>query len=322
METDTVLAHAQTMKKRETRALCIVSVVLILIARASNSVAQILPSGPSSTGDHPQPNVPANPGILARNLIGSRVQSTRGDELGYVSDILIDPRSGRLDYVVITSGGFLKFGRKLRPVPPMLFSTATAMRGVVEAEISLESWKSAPNFARGALTDLGDDASGRQLYAYYHLKWPGLTLRAEIKTASKSHRHSADRDRLEFGSYFLGKPLLDHDARNIARITDILLDPRNPQVTFAIMRVGATPPASSAHPLGQQFAVPVNDLAQTTTGESRLTVAVASVDFQQALPLKAKDWTKTSSPTSPMIYKFHSDQLSDDDTPASTSTRQ
>jgi sporulation protein YlmC with PRC-barrel domain len=310
------------MKNRGARVLCIVWIALILTARPSNSVAQILPSDPPTTGDRPQSNVPANPGILARNLMGSRVQSTRGDELGFVSDLLIDPHSGGLDYVVITSGGFLKFGRKLRPVPPKLFSTATAMRGVVEVDISLESWKTAPSFAHGALADLGDDASGRQLYAYYHLKWPGSALRADGRSASKSHRHSGDPDRLEFSSYFLGKPLLDRNGRNIARITDILLDPRSPQITFAIMRFGTMPPVSPEHPLGQQFAVPVNDLAETTAGERRLTVAVASVDFQQALPLKAKDWTKTSSPTSPMIYKFHSDQLSDDDTPASTSTRQ
>jgi sporulation protein YlmC with PRC-barrel domain len=322
METKTVSAHTKGMKKRAAGALCLVAIALMIAAWPSKSLAQILPTGSPVPGDPPKTNaLPVNQGILARNLIGSRVQSNRGDDLGFVSDLLIDPGSGRLEYVVISTGGFIKLGRKLRPIPPDLLGTATAMRGVVEADIGSELWKTAPTFARPALADIGDDASRRQIYAYYHQKWPGSEIRADRKAAAKSHHHSDDPHRLDFGSHFFGKVLLDRGGRNIARITDILLDPRSPQITFAVIRLGTASQASAAQPVRQQFAVPVNVLTETSAGEKRFTVAVPADQFQQAQPLNAQDWAKISSPNAPLIYKFRSDESSGS-APASGSTRQ
>src|SRR5690348_17270259 len=64
----------------------------------------------------------------AGDLIGKRVESVRGETLGVVTDLVIDTRSGRLEYVIIASGGFAGIGRQQKPVPPGALSAATVKR--------------------------------------------------------------------------------------------------------------------------------------------------------------------------------------------------
>src|SRR3954452_8304937 len=61
---------------------------------------------------------PVDLGSRARDLMGKGVESIRGEALGSVTDLVINTRSGRLEYVIISSGGFGGIGRRQKPVPP------------------------------------------------------------------------------------------------------------------------------------------------------------------------------------------------------------
>jgi sporulation protein YlmC with PRC-barrel domain len=72
----------------------------------------------------PEPPLPHSASLGLRpdilrggQIIGSSVRNLQGEDLGKISEIVIDPRSGRLAYVVLAHGGFLGFGRKLFAVP-------------------------------------------------------------------------------------------------------------------------------------------------------------------------------------------------------------
>ena len=49
----------------------------------------------------------------ASNFIGSRVENTKGESLGTISDLVLDPEAGRIKYAALSYGGVLGLGGKL-----------------------------------------------------------------------------------------------------------------------------------------------------------------------------------------------------------------
>jgi sporulation protein YlmC with PRC-barrel domain len=59
-----------------------------------------------------------NPRVLsATTMIGDKVVSTAGEELGTLKEIMIDLDAGRVNYAVLSFGGFLGLGDKLFAIP-------------------------------------------------------------------------------------------------------------------------------------------------------------------------------------------------------------
>ncbi|EIC30948.1 MULTISPECIES: PRC-barrel domain-containing protein [Methylomicrobium] len=53
----------------------------------------------------------------ASKIIGTDVKNTKGEDLGDIKDLVLDPTSGRLAYVVVSYGGILGMGDKLFAIP-------------------------------------------------------------------------------------------------------------------------------------------------------------------------------------------------------------
>jgi sporulation protein YlmC with PRC-barrel domain len=66
----------------------------------------------AATADGPGPDV-----MAAATLEGNKVLCADGETAGKVKDIMLDVRSGRIAYVVMSSGGFLGVGDKLFAIP-------------------------------------------------------------------------------------------------------------------------------------------------------------------------------------------------------------
>ncbi len=48
----------------------------------------------------------------ASRLIGQKVENPDGENIGEVSDLIIDPKTGQVQQVVVGVGGFLGIGQK------------------------------------------------------------------------------------------------------------------------------------------------------------------------------------------------------------------
>lgn len=308
MEIEVVSADGQIVKKGGAKVRHLVGIALVLTASLSSSVAQL------SNGESPPPNErkhevpPADPGMLARNLVGNRVQNNRGDELGVVSDLLINPRSSRVEYIVISTGGFAKIGRKLKPIPPGMLSTATAMRGVLAADISLERWRTAPTFTRASLLKLGDQA-GRRIYDYYQQTWPVQTAQAGTKPAP-SISQSDVNGALKFGSDLIGRLLQDRQGRKVGRISDLLIQLGNPQTSFAIIRPGLSLTGPDKPASRQFFATPLKNLKESA-GSEKLILDATPAQFQQARPLENSTWTTAPLAGAPKIFRYQPGEQSE-----------
>lgn len=55
--------------------------------------------------------------IPSGKISGAHVYNTMGESLGEIEDLMIDEVTGRVEFAVVSSGGFLGIGRKHYPLP-------------------------------------------------------------------------------------------------------------------------------------------------------------------------------------------------------------
>jgi sporulation protein YlmC with PRC-barrel domain len=65
----------------------------------------------------PQPKISQLATRLAGSPCGAHVYNTMGESLGEIEDLMIDEITGRVEFAVVSSGGFLGRGRKHYPLP-------------------------------------------------------------------------------------------------------------------------------------------------------------------------------------------------------------
>ena len=113
-------------------------------------------NNPSDTGGHL---------IAASKVNGTSVYNTAGETLGSVYDVMLDKASGKVEYAILSFGGFLGIGDKYHPLPWRLLRYDTAQGGYV-ANLDRRTLEGAPSYAA---SDMGmwDDTRGQGIDAYY-----------------------------------------------------------------------------------------------------------------------------------------------------------
>jgi len=81
--------------------------------------------------------------VKASDLIGMNIKNSSGERIGEVKDVVLDLKSGRVAYAVVSAGGIAGIGDKWLAVPPTLFSR-TGTDKTVTWDIDKEKLSSAP----------------------------------------------------------------------------------------------------------------------------------------------------------------------------------
>jgi len=55
--------------------------------------------------------------LTASSIIGDKVQNKKGEKLGHIKDIMLDVRTGKIEYYIIEFGGFLGIDEKFFAIP-------------------------------------------------------------------------------------------------------------------------------------------------------------------------------------------------------------
>jgi sporulation protein YlmC with PRC-barrel domain len=125
-----------------------------------------------SNGGGPGPDVRRGPGpemMGADTLVGNDVFNQKGEDLGDIKEIMLDMRSGRVGYAVLSFGGFLGMGEKLFAVPwDALILDTEKKRFVLNVE--KDRLKDAPGFDKNHWPDMADQAWARTIHSYYGTK--------------------------------------------------------------------------------------------------------------------------------------------------------
>ena len=91
--------------------------------------------------------VPAD-GIKASNLIGSKVNTPRNEDVGSISDLIID-KDGKVVAVVIGVGGFLGMGERDVAVGwSHIVRSGSADKRVLQIDVTKENLRLAPEFKK------------------------------------------------------------------------------------------------------------------------------------------------------------------------------
>ncbi len=103
--------------------------------------------------------------ISSDKVEGTKVFSTDGDELGRIEHLMLGKRSGRIEYSVMSFGGFLGMNESYFPIPWDALDYDMERGGYV-VNIDKSRLKDAPTFSKGK-QPVFDEQFGRTVYAYY-----------------------------------------------------------------------------------------------------------------------------------------------------------
>ncbi len=123
-----------------------------------NSGANITGGG---VGDGPGPDV-----MAAASLDGNKVMSSDDEHVGKISDIMLDVRTGRVAYAVLSEGGFLGMGDTLHAIPWGALTLDTAEK-CFRVDIPAQRIKDDPGFDKNHWPSMADHGWGTQMHDYY-----------------------------------------------------------------------------------------------------------------------------------------------------------
>jgi sporulation protein YlmC with PRC-barrel domain len=104
--------------------------------------------------------------LSASTLAGDAVVNRAGEDIGKISEIMIDIPSGRIAYAVLSFGGFLGMGDKLFAIPWDRFSVDED-RKVFMLDVDKNTLERAPGFDKNHWPDMSDRSWGTEIATYY-----------------------------------------------------------------------------------------------------------------------------------------------------------
>ena len=102
----------------------------------------------------------------AGTLMGNDVYNNEGVALGHITEIMLDMRSGRIGYGVLSFGGFLGIADKLFAVPWSALKLDTENKRFV-LNVNKDRLESAPGFDKECWPNMADEAWARDIHSYY-----------------------------------------------------------------------------------------------------------------------------------------------------------
>ena len=102
----------------------------------------------------------------ADTLVGNDVYNQKNEDLGDIKEIMLDMRSGKVGYAVLSFGGFLGMGEKLFAVPWNALTLDTKNKRFV-LNVDKDRLKDAPGFDKDKWPNMADQTWAKELHSFY-----------------------------------------------------------------------------------------------------------------------------------------------------------
>jgi sporulation protein YlmC with PRC-barrel domain len=117
-------------------------------------------------GDSDDKHGPGPELMGADTLNGNDVYNQNGEDLGDIKEIMLDMRTGRVSYAVLSFGGFLGMGDKLFAVPWSALILDTVNKRFT-LNVDKDRLENAPGFDPDKWPNMADATWAQGIHAYY-----------------------------------------------------------------------------------------------------------------------------------------------------------
>lgn len=129
--------------------------------------------------------------LLSSNITGSHVKNLQNEDIGTIENLIVNPETGRLRFVVLSVGGFLGIGDTNVVVPWSALNVEKATEGGGSPTYALNTTKEklqkAPRFDQTKLTNLYNRTTAEPIFTYYDIIWfPDVSTPAEKSAKAKN----------------------------------------------------------------------------------------------------------------------------------------
>jgi hypothetical protein len=104
--------------------------------------------------------------IASDKVEGTAVYNRTGDKMGSVYNFMVDKRSGKVAYAVLSFGGFLGMGSSYHPLPWEQLTYEPSQGGYV-VNLTREQLEGAPTYSASEAPLWDDPAYGQRIDDYY-----------------------------------------------------------------------------------------------------------------------------------------------------------
>lgn len=104
--------------------------------------------------------------LTASELKGANVYNPQGENLGTIKDLMIDTVTGRVNYAVLSFGGFLGLGDKYFAVPVQALTID--IKDNIILDVDKERLKNAPGFDKNNWPVTYDRSFTENVYSFYN----------------------------------------------------------------------------------------------------------------------------------------------------------
>ncbi len=108
----------------------------------------------------------SNPLIAGARVAGTAVCNSAGEHLGEIYDVMLDKRTGKVAYAIMSFGGFLGLGEKYHPIPWSVLDFDPGRGGYV-VPMTKDKLEAAPMYDSQGEPDWDDRAYGKRVHDYY-----------------------------------------------------------------------------------------------------------------------------------------------------------
>jgi len=109
--------------------------------------------------------------ISSDKVEGTAVYNANGERLGSIYNVMIEKRSGRVAYAILSVGGFLGIGEEYHPLPWSVLTYDTSLGGY-RVDLDRKQLEGAPRFPRGGEPDWSNRRYYEDLNRYYGVERP------------------------------------------------------------------------------------------------------------------------------------------------------
>lgn len=99
-------------------------------------------------------------------ISGTSIENQQGENLGKVEDLVVDTLTGKVDYAVVSFGGFLGVGDKLFAVPLQAFRVNTEDKKMI-LDVPKDRLKDSPGFDKNNWPKHSDAQWTQSVHTYY-----------------------------------------------------------------------------------------------------------------------------------------------------------